>query len=585
MAENVLSRYGYGYIPPQLGDSEDYSTRNVLAAYGRPRQGPIARALGVDPSIERDAILPFRSGSWRPALPQFVVDIVNAADKVGSAPIAGGYNPAQRGEMIDAAGAVVGPQMAYGFMRNALAPRGGGSELGIFGGRLAQNAPLSKLEMAKWMTEAGAPREQVWNETGWFKGVDGKWRFEIDDSAARFAADKVRGSFRASPAGTVIDHPALFEAYPDTRTIGIGSMSGDGASYRQRGGLLDRMLGGREGITIGDEAPPATYLHELQHAVQRREGTATGANADRAPAYPRIAGEVEARAVERRMNLTPDQRRERPPWLDYDVPEGEQIVARARFSSNSEGNPAIMARDNEAGFLPPTKPQRPFEDDYRTAPEGDRGSPLSVDIDGRPLDARFVAGRRTVGGDDVPLTSAEVAKIADYAASMVEFQPRHQLPRRAVGAFDPVNQSIRVADDLAPDQKAIALAHETGHAIDSWPHKADISKHTKAAREIYSDLATGQPQIIPSKRTGPEHFGYPRAQIMPELMAEAIRAYLTDPNYVKSVSPALAKEIRKLNDVRGLNKLVQFNAESIGPQPLSSFDDDLAEILRKYGLQ
>jgi hypothetical protein len=42
--------------------------------------------------------------------------------------------------------------------------------------------------------------------------------------------------------------------------------------------------------------------------------------------YNRLAGEVEARAVQKRMDLTPDQRRSRPPWMDYDVPEDQQIV-------------------------------------------------------------------------------------------------------------------------------------------------------------------------------------------------------------------------------------------------------------------
>ena len=43
-------------------------------------------------------------------------------------------------------------------------------------------------------------------------------------------------------------------------------------------------------------------------------------------AYHRTAGEVEARAVQKRMDLTPEQRQARPPWLDYDVPEKDQIV-------------------------------------------------------------------------------------------------------------------------------------------------------------------------------------------------------------------------------------------------------------------
>lgn len=42
--------------------------------------------------------------------------------------------------------------------------------------------------------------------------------------------------------------------------------------------------------------------------------------------YSALAGEAEARAVQARMNLTPEQRAARPPWQDYDVPEDKQIV-------------------------------------------------------------------------------------------------------------------------------------------------------------------------------------------------------------------------------------------------------------------
>jgi hypothetical protein len=105
-------------------------------------------------------------------------------------------------------------------------------------------------------------------------------------------------------------------------------------------------------------------LHEGQHAIQNREGMAKGGNpnaftpdqiaAERARIlaadqgdgwtsintaagdisdtevarrlYNRLAGEVEARTVQKRMDYTPEQRRSRPPWEDYDVPEDQQIV-------------------------------------------------------------------------------------------------------------------------------------------------------------------------------------------------------------------------------------------------------------------
>ncbi len=42
--------------------------------------------------------------------------------------------------------------------------------------------------------------------------------------------------------------------------------------------------------------------------------------------YRRLYGEVEARAVQARMNMTPEERRLRPFWLDADVPQDQWIV-------------------------------------------------------------------------------------------------------------------------------------------------------------------------------------------------------------------------------------------------------------------
>jgi hypothetical protein len=46
--------------------------------------------------------------------------------------------------------------------------------------------------------------------------------------------------------------------------------------------------------------------------------------------YRRTSGEVEARNVQTRRDMTPDQRRATPPWETEDVPRAQQIV---RFGS------------------------------------------------------------------------------------------------------------------------------------------------------------------------------------------------------------------------------------------------------------
>lgn len=223
---------------------------------------------------------------------------------------------------------------------------------------------------------------------------------------------------------------------------------------------------------------------------------------------------------------------------------------------------SILASRNEAGHLPPVMPQRAFSDDYRRTPAGHPGSQLQTDIDGRPLTARFVAGRRTVGGPDEGLAEADVREIAAYAASSLDAVPRSKLPARSVGVYDEHSGAIKIANDLPPDQVPIALAHETGHALHSWGDRVglDASKPDKVARRVYHDLAYGEPAKVKSQIRDPEYYGYKKSEVPGELTAEVIRAYLQNPNYLKTVSPALAKEVRKLNDVKGLRDIIQFNS-------------------------
>jgi hypothetical protein len=249
---------------------------------------------------------------------------------------------------------------------------------GIFGGRLAATADKTALAKAEEMAAKGAPREQIWNDTGWFKGADDKWRFEIPDNAAvftvpvskRFEAAGVNDPVFMHNADRIMSHPELHGAYPDMWSVNTMLTKGGGYPYTPHGSFMQRESGKQE---IALNAPNldvarSLNLHELQHAVQNREGFSPGANPrqiaaglsentgnpvieelrraisageyggpadtsfreaarnllalerqsknDRAmDIYRRHPGEVEARNVEKRMNMTPEQRRTTPPWL------------------------------------------------------------------------------------------------------------------------------------------------------------------------------------------------------------------------------------------------------------------------------
>lgn len=82
-------------------------------------------------------------------------------------------------------------------------------------GENAKTAALDKLEQAK-ATAEDRSREEIYKATGWFKGQDGKWRFEIPDNLEAISLDKLLNDKRAK-LGEIYDNPQLFEAYPDLK--------------------------------------------------------------------------------------------------------------------------------------------------------------------------------------------------------------------------------------------------------------------------------------------------------------------------------------------------------------------------------
>lgn len=164
-----------------------------------------------------------------------------------------------------------------------------------FAGVGAKTADKAALARAQKMAESGADRGAIWNETGWFKGPDNKWRFEIDDSGMRMAnggaarfkklVDPELASTkqtRFAPISEVIKHDDLLNAYPGHAPNEYGVTHGlsdlivhkDPSAWNE-GGLSGNILT----VSALKSSPKdfkETALHELQHWVQSQEGFARG---------------------------------------------------------------------------------------------------------------------------------------------------------------------------------------------------------------------------------------------------------------------------------------------------------------------
>jgi hypothetical protein len=81
-------------------------------------------------------------------------------------------------------------------------------------GERAMTANMEKLKEAKEMLAKAADMKTIYQKTGWHRGADGKWRFEIPDNLDKIDAAKFPEEGYAIPLGEIYTNPKLYEAYP-----------------------------------------------------------------------------------------------------------------------------------------------------------------------------------------------------------------------------------------------------------------------------------------------------------------------------------------------------------------------------------
>lgn len=182
-----------------------------------------------------------------------------------------------------------------------------------FIGQLAKTFSKSALEKAQEMEKLGFSRDAIWKETGamgspTFKDVDGHWKQEIDDSGFQPKPlwDEANPNYSTSgdpamwsdwrdesaarqkgvPIGNGFELGALADAYPQLQTTRIkgSGESAFGGSYNPQDNLItlpsnDALMGLDESLWKryeADDVVRATPAHELQHAIQHKEGFAKG---------------------------------------------------------------------------------------------------------------------------------------------------------------------------------------------------------------------------------------------------------------------------------------------------------------------
>ncbi|MBX3596021.1 MAG: hypothetical protein KF874_00490 [Rhizobiaceae bacterium] len=252
---------------------------------------------------------------------------------------------------------------------------------------------------------------------------------------------------------------------------------------------------------------------------------------------------------------------------------GDAVSAGAKTALRAAKTPEIFASRSANIYNPPLKRPRPFEADYPNGAAADEAGKLTHDIDGRPLGRGIIAGRQVVGGTDVAVSPAQIDAITErLIGTLPQAVAPSALPRRSVGAyvkgFEPdgqIRRDIFFDQNLSPVAQPRVVAHEAGHMLDDLGRtlaRQPGMDQTGLKRElgaVYNDL--NNPQSY-GKPFTPQNNGYAKGEKSDrELAAEGFRAYLSDPNYIKTVAPKTAARIREwVNANPQLKDVIQFNS-------------------------
>lgn len=170
-------------------------------------------------------------------------------------------------------------------------------------------------------------------------------------------------------------------------------------------------------------------------------------------------------------------------------------------------------------------------------------------------------GRRVDRGADEAIPPTEFDAIATEsvgAPAKASALPDGELGRISVAPGSRLPTAIALSDRLSAGQVPKVYAHELGHAIDQLAGEIPTAGLQRELDRVYNAGISGVHRA--RNLTGPQHVGYKGDDIPRELMAEAIRAYMTNPTYMKTEARKTAAAIRKAaNRDPMVNRIIQFN--------------------------
>ena len=271
------------------------------------------------------------------------------------------------------------------------------------------SARMSALSVARKMESMDKKAKEILLVTGWQRGADKKWRYELPDILnEKLISKQTQGKYEAIFSGEDVYSKELLNAYPEIKDVlvkvAINPANKNRGSYanavdRSAEGLFD--LSPEVNVSAKDiENAKEILIHEIQHYIQDKEGFAEGGSPgsivrewsaeqeeqfialtdelndlkDAAEdygymdnivqamyavrtrldklnpyeQYTRLSGEVEARNVAKRMNMTAAEKRNSLLKDTEDVSSKDQIFlnkASSKVAAQSQADLKSMAQD------------------------------------------------------------------------------------------------------------------------------------------------------------------------------------------------------------------------------------------------
>lgn len=331
-----------------------------------------------------------------------------------------------------------------------------------FAGLKSMTADNLKLDETKTRLNAGENADTIRKETGWFKGPDDKFRYEISDDKAAFTFDPkgelprdiiYKSSNGNLKLGDILDHPELYRAYPWLQDAQVNY----DPNLKNFEGLTAYFHPGSKSFNLSPDAiknKPA-IMHEVQHAIQDYEGFD---GADMISSLVKSKEDIEQ--LEQNVSEMEDAFFNLKNYHDPNRNEDISIYKRMGFLNKLNRDRAIL--DQIKNPKPSGEPE--------AAATGARADlTLKERMDQAPA-------IMVVNGKEIPVKNQEL-----YQEQKTNFQGGGN----PLGAYNPLTKQITLAMESANPS---TFLHEMGHAWVTFT--SDMAKAGRLSEDYQKDWNT-----------------------------------------------------------------------------------------------